>query len=65
VALLLISQERLAGSFTALSLELHRGRPIWPSHALRAEIFSGIATHAEIVRRRDGAPDSRRIEIHP
>lgn len=64
VALVLLSRERLAGSFTALSVELHRGHTLWPSHTLRHSIFSGIASHAEVVRRRGGAADARRIEIH-
>lgn len=63
VALLLLGRERLAGGATALSVALHRGRPLWPSHALRHAIFAGIASRAEVVRRRGGAADSRRIEL--
>ncbi len=58
VALLLLSHDRLAGSFAALCLELRRGRALWPSHTLRAELFAGIASHAEVVRRRHGEPDA-------
>lgn len=65
VTLVLLSRERLAGSFAALCLALGKGRPVWPKHGLRPELFSGIISRAELVRARPGAAMSRKTEIHP
>lgn len=62
-ALVLLSRERLAGSFAALCIALHRGRSLWARHALRAELFGGIASRAEVVRRRNAAPGGRAVEL--
>ncbi len=64
-ALVLLSRERLVGSFAALCVALRRARTLWPRHALRAELFGGIASRAEVVRRRNAAPGARAVELRP
>ena len=64
VTFVLLSRERSAGSVAALCLTLRNARPRWPKHALRAELFAGIASRAEIVRAREGALNSRQTELH-
>lgn len=63
--LVLLSRERLAGSFAALCIALRRARSIWPRHTLRTELFAGIASRAEVVRRRNAAPGARAVELRP
>ena len=50
VTLVLLSRDRLAGSFAALCVALRAGRPLWPQHALQTRIFCGITGRAEVVR---------------
>jgi hypothetical protein len=52
VTLLLLSRQRLAGSFATVCIALGTGRPLWPRHALRNRIFNGIASRADVVRAR-------------
>jgi hypothetical protein len=61
----LLSRERSAGSVATLCLTLRNARSRWPKHALHAELFSGIASRAEVVRAREGALTSRQTELHP
>jgi len=63
VALVLLSRERLAGGAAALCLGIREARALWPKHSLRQRVFGGIASRAEIVRRRDAAPESRSVEL--
>jgi len=65
VTFVLLSRERSAGSVAALCLKLRNARPRWPKHTLHAELFSGIATQAEVVRAREGTLTSRQTELHP
>ncbi|HUE40217.1 MAG TPA: hypothetical protein VMR29_11980 [Candidatus Binatia bacterium] len=65
VTLVLLSRERLAGSFAALCVALRAGRALWPRHALRTALFDGIASRAEIVRAREGAMTSRQAVLNP
>lgn len=55
-ALLLLSRERLAGSFAGLCLGLDEPRPLWPRHRLGVSLFAGFASRAEIVRSRRFSP---------
>jgi hypothetical protein len=64
VTFVLLSRERLAGSVAALCLTLRDARPRWPKHVLRAELFCGIASRAEVVRAREGTLTHRQIELH-
>ena len=63
VTFVLLSRERLAGSVAALCLALRDARPRWPKHALRAELFGGIASRTEVVRSREGALTGRQAEL--
>jgi len=63
VALVLLSRERLSGGAAALCLGIRDSRPLWPEHSLHRRVFAGIASRAEIVRRRDAAPESRSVEL--
>ena len=54
VTFVLLSRERLAGSFAALCVTLRDARARWPRHTLRSPIFDGIASRAEVVRARGG-----------
>jgi hypothetical protein len=65
VTFVLLSRERSAGSVATLCLTLRNARSRWPKHALHAELFSGIASRAEVVRAREGALTSRQTELHP
>jgi hypothetical protein len=65
VTLVLISRERLAGSFAALCLALRGGHALWPRHALRTPLFGGIASRAEVVRAREGTLTSRQAALSP
>jgi hypothetical protein len=63
VTLVLLSRERLAGSSAALCVALHGGRPLWPRHALRATLFDGIVSRAEVMRLRGEARPEQPIEL--
>jgi len=65
VTLVLISRERLAGSFAALCLALRGGHALWPRHALRVPLFAGIASRAEVVRAREGTLTRRQAALSP
>jgi hypothetical protein len=65
VTFVLLSRERSSGSVAALCLSLRNARPRWPKHALRAELFAGIASRAEVVRAREGTLNGRQAELHP
>jgi hypothetical protein len=65
VALVLLSRERLAGSFAALCMALCDARAQWPRHALRVPIFGGIASRAEVVRVRRGTAVRRSAGANP
>jgi len=65
VAFVLLSRERLAGSFAALCLALRGGRPSWPRHPLRVPLFAGIASRAEVVRAREATLTSRQAALSP
>ena len=52
VTLLLLSRERLAGSFAEVSVAFRAGRALWPRHTLGNHVFHGIASRMEIVRAR-------------
>ncbi len=63
VTLVLLSRERLAGSSASLCVALHRGRSLWPRHALRLALFEGIASRAEVMRMRGEARPEQPIEL--
>ena len=58
-ALLLLSRERLAGSFASLCLSLSAARPLWPVHALRPPLFAGIESQVALARSRQGGVGER------
>ncbi len=62
VTLVLLSRERLAGSFAALCVALHGKHPLWPQHVLHPPLFGGIASRAEVLRMREGRPE-RQVEL--
>ena len=65
VTLVLLSRERLAGGVTSVCLALRSACPSWPKHALRAPLFAGLTSRAEVVRVRDRALDAGSFELTP